>query len=195
MDQRSIALYQAMKGLSAVDIHRDLTETLDINAVSYSTVTRYIRMTSCTDLTDVDEIHSGPKSINETDEAILKALADEPFSSVRELARHTCMSKITIQEREKHMIQSPKLMITVARNTSGFHVIEALPKCTNFNASYYTTQILERINEWRNTAGTSTTRKLIVHADNAKPHTAKSTIEYLEANAMKKAQHPSTHQT
>jgi histone-lysine N-methyltransferase SETMAR len=31
---------------------------------------------------------------------------------------------------------------------------------------------------------------LIVHADNAKPHTAKSTIEYLQANAMKKAPHP-----
>jgi hypothetical protein len=224
MDQRSIALDLAMKGFSAMDIHRDLTEILGSNAVSYSTVTRFIRMMSCTDVTDVDEIHGGPKSINETDEAILKALSDESFSSVRELARHTCLSKTTIHrhltlslgftvrhlrwmphhlsndqkskrvelskqllsilekqqtrgwydiitldeswfyfstdhemiwlapggtipEKEKHMIQSPQLMKTVAWNTSGFQVIEALPKCTHFNASYYSTQILEQINE------------------------------------------------
>jgi hypothetical protein len=52
-----------------------------------------------------------------------------------------------VPEREQHIIQSPKLMITVVWNTKRFHVIEAPSKCTEFNASYYITEILEWIKE------------------------------------------------
>jgi hypothetical protein len=48
-------------------------------------------------------------------------------------------------ERERHMIQSPKSMIAVAWNTSGFHVLAAQPRGAKFNASYYTNEILEEI--------------------------------------------------
>jgi hypothetical protein len=36
-----------------------------------------------------------------------------------------------VPEREQHMIQSPKLMITVAWNTNGFHAFEVLQKVPN----------------------------------------------------------------
>jgi hypothetical protein len=53
-----------------------------------------------------------------------------------------------VLESEQHIIQSPKLMITIPWNTNGFHVIEVLSKCTKFNTGYYTTGIFERIKEW-----------------------------------------------
>jgi hypothetical protein len=45
MEQRSIILYLARKGLSLLAIHGDLVTTLgtDADAVSYSSVTRYLR--------------------------------------------------------------------------------------------------------------------------------------------------------
>jgi hypothetical protein len=46
MDQESIVQYLALKGMSAVEIHKDLVATLKDEAVAYSTVTRYLRSTS-----------------------------------------------------------------------------------------------------------------------------------------------------
>jgi hypothetical protein len=46
MDQQSMALYLAAKGLSATAVHRDLGETLGPEALAYSTVTMYLRTLS-----------------------------------------------------------------------------------------------------------------------------------------------------
>ena len=43
MDQRSIVLFLDRKGLKATDIHNELVAVLGSDAVSYSTVTRYLR--------------------------------------------------------------------------------------------------------------------------------------------------------
>jgi hypothetical protein len=88
------------------------------------------------------------------------------------------------------MIHSPKSMITVAWNTSGFHVLAALPNGAKFNASYYTNEMLEEITKWRDAHRTKGTRSLIVHVDTARPHTSRVSLEYLEANGMEKAPHP-----
>jgi hypothetical protein len=52
-----------------------------------------------------------------------------------------------VPDRERHMAQSPKLMLTVAWNHSGFYVVAALSKGVKFNDGYYTytTEILERM--------------------------------------------------
>jgi hypothetical protein len=44
-----------------------------------------------------------------------------------------------VPDRERHMTQSEKLMLTVAWNPLGFYVVTALPKGLNFkfNAGYY----------------------------------------------------------
>ena len=270
MDQRSIVLYLARKGLRGTEIHRDLEETLGPEAIAYSTVTFYLRTSRFRIPTEMEEgeAEAEVSPVCEVDEAILKALADEPFSSVRELARHTCLSRTTVHrhltcslgftvrhlrwvphrlsdsqktmrvtlstellrlleqqerrawhdmitldeswfyfctdheliwlapgetvpERGGHTIQSPKMMVTIAWNTNGFHVLADLPKGVKFNATYYTTEILPHILEWRRTHGTVSTRKLIVHADNARPHTARSSTDFLDANGMKRAPHPS----
>jgi DNA-binding MarR family transcriptional regulator len=96
MDQRSIVVYLAKKGLSVRAIHRDLEETFGPEAVAYSTVTMYLRTLSFRGKTEEEEIGDHDQPLDEIDEAILKALADEPFPSVRELARHMCLSRTMV---------------------------------------------------------------------------------------------------
>jgi histone-lysine N-methyltransferase SETMAR len=67
-----------------------------------------------------------------------------------------------------------------------------LPKGLKFHAGYYTyaTEIRERIKNWRKGQGASNTRKMIVLADNARPHTVKLPRDYIDANRMTQALHP-----
>jgi hypothetical protein len=48
------------------------------------------------------------------------------------------MPEQPVPDREGHMTQSRKLMLTVAWNPSGFHVATALPTGLKFTAGYYT---------------------------------------------------------
>jgi hypothetical protein len=66
-------------------------------------------------------------------------------------------------------------MLTIVWNPGGFHLVNILPEGFKFNASYYVTQILDPLSKWRRTQVGRANRKLIVHADNARPHTAKMT--------------------
>jgi hypothetical protein len=78
-------------------IHINLTKTLCTEAVACSTVTQYFYMMSFTDSKDLKVIHSRPNSFSEIDGASLKVLVIEQFSSLRDLIRHTYLSRITIQ--------------------------------------------------------------------------------------------------
>jgi hypothetical protein len=95
-----------------------------------------------------------------------------------------------ISERERHAVQSQKMMLTIVRNPGGFHLDNILPKGFKFNVSDYMTQILDLLSKWRRTQVKRTNRKLIVHADNAHPHTAKMTSQLMEQNLMQRASHP-----
>jgi hypothetical protein len=68
----------------------------------------------------------------------------------------------------------------------------ALPMGLKFNAGCYTyaTEILERIKNWWKGQKAGGTRKLIVHADNPRPHTAKSSMDFMDANRMTQAPRP-----
>jgi hypothetical protein len=81
-------------------------------------------------------------------------------------------------------------MLTVAWNTTGFHVLAALPKSTKVNASYYTNEVLERIKEWKNLDGARRARRLVFHADNVRSHPPGLSLEFLAVNGMSKAPHP-----
>jgi hypothetical protein len=95
-----------------------------------------------------------------------------------------------IPERERRTIQLEKVMLTIVWNPSGFHLINVLPKGLKFNASFYITQILGPLSDWRRTQVGRTNRKLWVHADNARPHTATVTLQFMKQNAMMRAPHP-----
>jgi AraC-like DNA-binding protein len=267
MDQRSIVVYLSMRGYSAIEIHNDLVETLGAEAVGYSTVTHYLRDESFPDRNTVAPDEKDVARNNRIDKAILTALAERPFSSVRQIATQTCLARSTVHrhltqslgftvrhlhwiphrlsdnqkeirvrlsqellqilqrqqarawhdivtldeswfyfqtdheriwltpeqpvpDRERHMIQSPKIMLTVVWSPNGFCLLAVLPKGTKFNAEYYVINILEEIKKYRRRQGGSCARKLIVHADNARAHTAQLSMQYMAANKMKPAPHP-----
>jgi hypothetical protein len=60
--------------------------------------------------------------------------------------------------------------MTIVRNPLGFHLLEALPKGNIFNAEYYPVNILAELLPLRPQVDG---RKLVIHADNARPHTAR----------------------
>jgi hypothetical protein len=45
-------------------------------------------------------------------------------------------------ERPRHIIQDPKMMVTIAWNPLGFRLLDALPKGNTFNTEYYRVNIL-----------------------------------------------------
>jgi hypothetical protein len=59
-------------------------------------VTFYLRGPSFWTATEVEEDQREVTQVGEVDEAILKALTDEPFSPGRDLAGHTCLSQTTV---------------------------------------------------------------------------------------------------
>jgi hypothetical protein len=70
-----------------------------------------------------------------------------------------------------------------------FHVLKALPKGRKFNAQYYTNDILVAISDWRRQTGGTGPKKLWVHSDNAWPHIAKMSRDYIGLDQMKQAPH------
>jgi hypothetical protein len=72
-----------------------------------------------------------------------------------------------VPERERHTIQSKKFMLTIIWNP-------------------------HRLSQWRSTEAAGNERKLLVHADNARPHTVKLSTQYFNENRMKLAPHPHT---
>jgi histone-lysine N-methyltransferase SETMAR len=94
-----------------------------------------------------------------------------------------------VPERERHTIQSKKFVFMIIWNPRGFHLIKILEKGSKFNTGHYVAEMLEPLSQWRSTeAGNK--RKSLVHADNARLHTAKLSTQYFNENRMKSAPHP-----
>jgi transposase InsO family protein len=79
------------------------------------------------------------------------------------------------------------MMVTIVWNPHGFHLVDGLPKGQKFNASYYIDNILQSLLEGRSTGPDS---GLIIHADNARPHTAQRTLKFCRENRLEIAPHP-----
>jgi hypothetical protein len=65
------------------------------------------------------------------------------------------------------------MTLTIVLNPNGFPVINIFSKRIKFNADYYITGVPIPLAKWRKTQVGGTDRKLIVHADKARPHTAR----------------------
>jgi hypothetical protein len=83
MDERSIALSLASKGLSAMEIDNDLIVTLGSDAIGSRSVMRFLR-------------HSN--------EAILLALTEQLFASIRQLSRLTHVLPTPVDRRLTHSL-------------------------------------------------------------------------------------------
>jgi hypothetical protein len=94
------------------------------------------------------------------------------------------------EARECQMISSEKLMATIAWNSDEFHVIEVPPKGQKYNANYYSSSVLTKLLKITRQFRNNRQRKLILHADNAGPHAAKSIIEFCAKPDLRAAPHP-----
>jgi hypothetical protein len=99
MDRQSIVLYLSRKGLSAVAIHDDLVATLGAKAVSYPSVTRYLHEVIFASSNPPDPLPPPEHQLDDSDQVILLALANQPLASIRELSRLTHRPRTTVHRR------------------------------------------------------------------------------------------------
>jgi hypothetical protein len=100
MDQRSICLFLAMKRLSAREVHNELVAVLGLDAIGSSTVTRYLRQRQFP-VIFLEPSDEPPTTI--INDAILETFDKQSFSSVRELAKLTCIPTTTVY---RHLTKS-----------------------------------------------------------------------------------------
>jgi transposase len=78
-------------------------------------------------------------------------------------------------------------MVTIAWNPLGFPLIVTLPNGCIFNADYYRDNILAALAQLH---PENDGRKLVIHADNARAHTAQKCRTFGGANGLRLAPHP-----
>jgi hypothetical protein len=77
------------------------------------------------------------------------------------------------------------IMLTIVWNRRGFHLINVLEDGRKFKAMHYVTGVLSPLSEWSALDTPESDCKLIVHANNARPHSARPSVEFFEDNRMK----------
>jgi hypothetical protein len=104
----------------------------------------------------------------------------------REAKRATLLAGQEPLERAKHTIEDKKMILTIAWNPLGFHLVEVFPKGRDFNAEYYRENILTKLLRFRPEADD---RYLVLHADNARPHTAQQCHTCCAENGLRPGNH------
>jgi hypothetical protein len=96
IDFNSIVLYLKVKGMNAREIHIDFVATLGTKVPGYSTVTRWFREGQLDQFSETAVDFTEDAEVDEIDEAILSAFEVQPFGSVRDIARLTCLARSTV---------------------------------------------------------------------------------------------------
>ena len=81
-------------------------------------------------------------------------------------------------------------MLTVFWNTAGFIIIGLLPEGLKFNSEYFINNILEKINQMTSDLRLKSHLKITLHFDNARVHTVRKVIQFMDLHQMKRAPHP-----
>jgi hypothetical protein len=98
--QRPIVAYPSLKGISACDVHDDIVATLGPDAGSYNSVQLPATFTRH-DFFLRNQNHPADvqRDLHDSDQAILAALEDGQFASVRQLSRLTHLPSATVSRR------------------------------------------------------------------------------------------------
>jgi hypothetical protein len=99
MTQRPIDTDLSVKGMSAREIHDDNVVTLGPDAVSPGSVTRYLREARFHLSKPEPHPADVQRHLDDSDQAVLAALDDNPFASVRQLSRLTHLPSTTVYRR------------------------------------------------------------------------------------------------
>jgi hypothetical protein len=105
MDQKTIVLSLRMKGMLPDAIHEDLVRTLGTDAVTYSMVIKYARSANFSPKKNRPSSEPPVVESIPVDEAILAALADYRFSSIRQLSRRNCLPRSTVHRHLTHSLR------------------------------------------------------------------------------------------
>jgi hypothetical protein len=104
MDQISVGLFLAIKGLSVIAIHRVLIDVLGSDAIPYSISAIYLRSASVSVKRAGSDERASDPGRNLTDDQILHALEISPFASVRQIDQTALFPKTT---GHQHLMESP----------------------------------------------------------------------------------------
>jgi hypothetical protein len=85
--------------MSACEIHDDIGATLGSDAVSYSSVTRYFRGARFPPSKSEPYPANVQRDLDDSDQAVLAALEDSPFASVRQLSQLTHLPSAIVYRR------------------------------------------------------------------------------------------------
>jgi hypothetical protein len=96
LDQRSIAVFLHMKGLSVKDIHTKLVQVHGSDAIAYSTVTKYLRSDIVLQNEPGVENRAEDQGFSIRDNAILEAFEIISFASIRQIAKMTFIPPTTV---------------------------------------------------------------------------------------------------
>jgi hypothetical protein len=99
MDQRSIVLYLARKGLTAMEIYNDLVVTLEPDAKGSRSVTPFLHQAKFPWPNPPTAFSEENPSLDDSNEAILLALTEQPFASARQLSRLTHLPRSAVDRR------------------------------------------------------------------------------------------------
>jgi hypothetical protein len=123
MDQKPIVLYLRMKCMALDAIHDDLVHTLGKDAVTYSTVTKYIHSAQFSGRKEATPPEAPDVECSPVDETIFTALAEFPFpfSFVRELSPRICLPRSTVHPHwHWHLTQSLRFTVRHLRRVPHF---------------------------------------------------------------------------
>jgi hypothetical protein len=82
------------------------------------------------------------------------------------------------------------MMLTVAWNSDGFHMIDVLPKHNKSNTGHYISHILSPLLDIFRPYRDDPWKHFMIHADNARPYCAKTVTQFLDHNSIRRAPHP-----
>jgi hypothetical protein len=99
MMQRPIVAYLSLKGISARELHDDIVATLGPDAMSYSSITRYLREAQFPPSKPYSHPADVQRDLEDSDQTILAALEDNLFASVRQLSRLAHLLSTTVYRR------------------------------------------------------------------------------------------------
>jgi hypothetical protein len=135
--QRLIALYLSRKRLAAKEIHQELGEMLRLDIVIYSMIPWYLCKTR---VDGRNQAEAERMSARHFGGAIVKVLADSPFSSMRESSTLTCFSRYAVHrsltkliDSTVHSLQCIPIVCQTIRRPSGRTCFESY--CQRFRKS------------------------------------------------------------
>jgi hypothetical protein len=138
MGQKSIVLYLSLKGMTSVEMYANLVAVLKTEAACYGSVTHYLCSPCFTASIDTGQSELPGAILTESDKAILAALEEHPFASVRKLARAAHLVPSTVYY---HL--NGKLGYTIRQLRWVTHILSVADKHVRTQLSFQLLELLE----------------------------------------------------